>query len=180
MSYVKLFLLGSLLVICGCKDITDDLNPSGTDRRSTVMAGSIGSQVGQQAPEFTALDTVEVSHTLTDELTMADGIVLYFTMWCPICDSHMEHIRSNLIPDFPDIQFLIVDYVTGSVKASRATQISNGYSSMTVLADIDHSLLDAFKGNMGVTVIIDSEGIIKLNEDYKNGQKVRATLEALD
>jgi len=168
-----------LLGLGGCQDVTDDLSPSGSDQRPAVTAGSTGSQTNQQAPSFIAVDSLGATRTLAAELAMADGVVLYFTMWCPVCDSHMNHIRSSLVADFPNVTFLIVDYVTGSVVASRAAQLNNGYASFTVLADVDHALFNAFNGSMGTTVVIDSSGMITLNEDYKDGVKVRATLEAL-
>ena len=183
MFYVKPFLLISLLFvllgIVGCQDISDDLAPSNSDERPVVTVGSSGSQPQQLAPDFTAVDTLSASHTLSTELSTADGVMLYFTMWCPICDSHMGHIRSNLVANFPNVTFLIVDYVTGSVSASRAAQLANGYASFTVLADTDLNLFDTFGGSMGATVIIDSSGEVKLNEDYKDGAKVRSILEAL-
>ena len=179
MSYVKFYLLACLLIFAGCQQITDDLNPSNDDERPEVTAGSIGSEVGQQAAGFAATDTLNNTHTLADELLAADAVLLYFTMWCPTCDSHMGHIRTNLVADFPNVTFLIVDYVTGSVAASRASQLANGYASFTVLADNDLTLFNTFKGSMGATVIIDSSGTILLNEDYKNGAKVRTVLEAL-
>ena len=157
----------------------DDLTPSGSDDRSVVEAGSTGSQPNQLAPPFIAVDTKNNSHSLTDELALADGVVLYFTMWCPICDSHMGHIRSHLTPNFPNVKFFVVDYVTGSVSASRAAQLTNGYVSFTVLADSDQALFQAFNGSMGTTVVINSRGIVTLNEDYKDGRKVRTALEAL-
>ncbi|MFC1748381.1 peroxiredoxin family protein [Pseudomonadota bacterium] len=179
MSYVKYCLLGFLLILSGCQEITDDLKASSDDQRPEVTAGSVGPSVGQQAPDFTVTDSQSISHTLSSELALADGVMLYFTMWCPTCDSHMGHIRSNLVSDFPNVTFLIVDYVTGSVAASRASQLANGYASFTVLADTDLALFDTFGGSMGATVIIDSSGTVVLNEDYKNGSKVRSVLETL-
>ncbi len=183
MCCVKYWLSVCLLLIVfnitGCQDITDDLIPSNNDERPVVEAGSTGSQPNQLAAAFTAVDTQNNSHTLADELALVDGVVLYFTMWCPICDSHMGHIRSNLIADFPNVRFLVIDYVTGSVSASRAAQLANGYASFTVLADSDQALFNTFGGSMGVTVVIDSSGVVQLNEYYKDGRKVRAVLEAL-
>jgi hypothetical protein len=91
----------------------------------------------------------------------------------------MAHIRSQLIPEFPNVRFLVIDYVTGSVAASRAAQLANGYASFTVLADSDQALHDTFKGSMGITVVIDGAGIVKMNEYYKDGRKLRETLAAL-
>ncbi len=183
MYYVKLWssiwLLVVLFNMAGCQNITDDLTPSSSDKRPVVVTGSTGSQPGQLSPEFIAVDTRNNNVILADELALADGVVLYFTMWCPTCDSHMGNIRSQLIPDFPNVRFLVVDYVTGSIQASRATQLANGYAGFTVLTDSDLALFNTFKGGMGVTVVIDSSGTVKLNEDYKDGEKVRAALETL-
>ena len=180
MYYHKYWLfLIIIFSLSGCQDFTDDLKPSSNDKRPAVQNGSTGSQPTQFAPAFSAIDTLGNNHTLNDELLLADAVVLYFTMWCPICDSHMAHIRSHLIPDFPNVKFLVIDYVTGSVSISRSAQLANGYASFTVLTDSDLTLFDTFKGGMGVTVVIDSTGTVKLNEDYKDGRKVRATLEAL-
>ena len=183
MSYARKWLLAAgltaMLGLSGCQELSDDLSPDGGDQRPVVAAGSAGSQVSQLAPSFTAVDSLGATHTLAAELATADGVLLYFTMWCPTCDSHMGHIRSSLMADFPNVTFLMVDYVTGSVVASRAAQLANGYAAFTVLADADHSLYNGFDGGMGVTVVIDSSGIVQFNEDYKDGVKVRTTLEAL-
>ncbi len=167
------------VLLMGCQEIVDDLAPSNNDKRPTVSLGSTGSEPGQLAPEFTVVDTRNNSYTLSDELLQADGVVLYFTMWCPICDSHMSHIRSHLLSDFPNVSFLTIDYVSGSVSASRAAQLANGYANFVVLVDSNQALLDVFKGGMGIIVVIDRDGTVQLNEDYKDGRKVRETLETL-
>ena len=172
-------LLLLMLMLMGCQEMTDDLSPSGADKRQDVVAGSIGTQVDQQSPDFAVQDTLGVSRALSTELASADGIVLYFTMWCPICDSHASHMRSAIIPDFPQVRFFLVDYVTGSITASRSAQLSNGYGSSTVLVDVDQSLFDLYRASMGTTVVIDSTGIVHMNEDYKDGVKLHAVLEAL-
>ncbi len=179
MSIVKLLALGTLLLLTGCGDTFDDLAPSGKDRRPTVEKNVPGSYVGQNAADFTLPDTLGENVNLATELADAKGVVLYFNMWCPICDSHMSHMRSYVVPDFPDVKFLIVDYVSGSVERSRSAQLSNGYAGFTVLVDTDGSVLNQFDATMGTTVVIDSAGIIRMNEDYKDGSKLYDTLEAL-
>jgi len=183
MSFVRVIVASALLLlmlmIMGCQEITDDLSPSGADKRPDVQAGSIGTQVGQQSPDFAVQDTLGLSHALTTELAAADGVVLYFTMWCPICDSHASHMRSAIMPDFPQVTFFLVDYVTGSIAASRSAQLSNGYAGMTVLVDADLSLYNLYQASMGTTVVIDSTGIVQMNEDYKDGAKLRSVLESL-
>ena len=179
MSFVRLMFFIFVLFAAGCGDITDDLTPSGEDKRPTVVAGITGHEVGQLSPDFTASDTLGNPVTLLSKLATADAVVLYFTMWCPICDSHMSHIRSNVVPNFPSVAFLMVDYVTGSVSAARSAQISSGYTDFTVLADGDQSILDLYKATMGTTVVIDSTGIVRMNEDYKDGTRLREVLEGL-
>lgn len=178
-TVVRAIAVGALLLVAGCQEITDDLSPSGTDRRPDVVAGSMGTQVGQQSPDFAVQDTLGNSYALSTELATADAVVLYFTMWCPICDSHASHMRSAIIPDFPRVKFFLVDYVTGSITASRSAQLSNGYASSMVWVDVDQSLFGLYQASMGTTVVIDSAGIVKMNEDYKDGVKLRAVLDAL-
>jgi peroxiredoxin len=179
MSFVKGIALIAVLLTAGCGDITDDLVPSGDDKRPTVVAGSPGPDVGQVAPDFTLSDTLGNPVTLSSEFATMDGMVLYFNMWCPICDSHMSHIRTDVAPDFPSVDFLMVDYVTGSVSAARSAQLSNGYTDFTVLVDVGQSVLDQYHATMGTTVVIDSTGVVRMNEDYKDGVKLRNVLEAL-
>jgi len=157
----------------------DDLRPSGDDERPVVVSGSSGTQVGQLSPDFTVDDTLYTAHALYTELAASDAVVLYFNMWCPICDSHASHMRSTIVPDFPGVSFFLVDYVTGSVAASRAAQLSNGYASSSVLVDADQALFTLYQASMGTTVVIDSTGIVRMNEDYKDGVKLRETLQAL-
>ncbi len=180
MSIAKLLAFAAgLLLLTGCGDTFDDLNPSGKDRRPQVETGIEGPYVGQNAADFTLPDTLGNSVNLATELSDAKGVVLYFNMWCPICDSHMSHMRAAIMPAFPDVKFLVVDYVSGSVERSRAAQLANGYAGMTVLVDIHEQVLNQFDATMGTTVVIDSSGIIRMNEDYKDGSKLYQTLEAL-
>lgn len=178
-SFLKITLLALAVLLSACQEIGEDLAPSSEDRRPTVTAGSPGTQVGQQSPDFSVPDTLAVDHTLSTELMSSQGVVLYFTMWCPICDSHASHMRTAIMPDFPTVNFYLVDYVTGSVTASRSAQLSNGYGSSTVLVDADQSLFNLYQASMGTTVVIDGSGIVRMNEDYKDGVKLRAVLEAL-
>jgi len=174
-----LFALTLLLLLAGCQGVTDDLSPSGSDKRPAVQAGSVGTRVGQLSPDFTADDTLYTPHALYTELTTADAVVLYFTMWCPICDSHSSHLRKYVVPDFPKVTFFLVDFVNGSVAAARDAQQRNGYDDFTVIADVNDSLETLYDASMGTTVVIDAGGIVRMNEDYKDGTKLRETLEAL-
>lgn len=176
MCYVRfraffLSILCLLLIACN-----EDLSPSSSDKRESIQVGSSGNQVGQIAEDFSALDTQGNLLSLSDELANNDAVLLYFTMWCPVCDSHMSIIRETLKPNFPNINFINIDYVSGSADQASANQIANGYRSETVLADPSHALTDQFGGDMSVTIVINSENEILMNEGFKYSK----VLEALD
>ena len=180
MFSARLIILVALLGLAGCEGITDDLVPSSDDNRPAVEEGSDGTQVGQLSPDFSAFDTLGNTRGLYDELSTSTGVVLYFTMWCPICDTHASHMRAQVMPNFPTVQFFLVDFVSGSIAASRTAQLANGYGDIETLADIDQKLYGLYNASMGTTVVIDSAGnIVRMNEDYKDGVKLIETLEAL-
>jgi len=172
-------LLSILLTLSGCGGVTDDLKPSGDDNRPAVEVGTMGTQVGQQSPDFSMLDTLGNSRGLYDELTKATGVVLYFNMWCPICDAHASHMRKEIIQNFPAVSFFLVDYVTGSITNSLAAQKAYGFTDIDTLVDIDQAVLGLYQATMGTTVVIDKDGIVRMNEDYKDGVKLTETLQAL-
>jgi len=182
----KLAVVLLLLAISGCGSWTDDLAPSGKDKRpadeltsaSTSTTETIGSAVGQKAPDFTLSDSLGNSVTLSTIAPSAGGVVLYFTMWCPTCDTHMSYIRDYVMPSYPKVVFYAVDYVSGSVADARSAEVSNGYvgSGFTVLADTAQTVLTAYDGTMGTTVVIDKNGIVKMNEDLKNGTTLQTVL----
>jgi peroxiredoxin len=169
-----------LLLLAGC-DITDDLAPSGGDGRPAVQPGTTGPAVGQIAPDFTLPDSLGGVVNLSASVSSAGGVVLYFTMWCPVCDSHMSHMRSAVIPGFPDVRFFAVDYVSGSVANARSSEVANGYagSGFTVLADIGNPVLHAYAATMGTTVVVDNAGVIRMNENFRNGAQLLAVLQGL-
>lgn len=168
-------MLVSVLLFTAC----DDLNPSSEDLRPDVVPGSDGVQVEQKAIDFTLSDTLFTDVTLSTEYPLADGVVLYFTMWCPICDSHMNYMRHYVVPNYPNVSFYFVDYVSGSVSASRQAQQSNGYIDFDVLVDTNNAIQDLYNATMGTTIVIDSTGIVKMNEDFKDGSKLASVLSAL-
>lgn len=176
-SWLVLFFSLSL----GCGGMGDDLAPSGDDRRPTVEAGTTGPAVGQLAPDFTLQDSLGNPAPLADERIAGRTVVLYFTMWCPICDGHMSHLRRHVVPAFPEVTFWVVDYVSGSVAGARGEEVANGYAGagFTVLADTDTHVLEAYDATMGTTVVIDAEGVIQMNEDYKDGSRLQDALERL-
>lgn len=167
------------LLLAACGGIGDDLLPSGEDKRASVDGGTSGTRVGQQAPDFSLYDTLGNSRGLYTELATADAVVLYFNMWCPICDAHASHMRADIMPAYPGVHFFLVDYVTGSISDSRAAQEANGFADMEVLVDIGQALFTTYRASMGTTVLIDASGIVRMNEDYKDGARLLSTLEQL-
>jgi len=108
MLFLRATLLFSIFLLSACSDVLDDLNPSGTDERGDYDASTIGYHPGETAPDFAVFDTLNNTFVMSAELVGSDAIVLYFTMWCPICDSHMTHMRTNIIPDYPDVKFTLL------------------------------------------------------------------------
>ena len=183
MSSVKSILMSGLfflsLNLSGCGGVTDDLAPSGTDKRPDVEAGSIGTQVSQQSPDWSLYDTLGNSHGLYDELASSTGVVLYFTMWCPVCEYHMQDMRIEVIPDFSTVKFFLVDYVSGTITNSRHAQEDSNFTDIETLVDTNQAVFNLYQASMGTTVVIDKDGIVRMNEDYKDGVKLTETLQVL-
>ena len=175
MSYVKivqkLLLLFTLSFVLSACDLKDDLFPSSTDKSNPLGI----------AADFTIKDMYGNDFVLSDHLVggtnEADVIVLYFTMWCPICLSHTDYIYTNIIPQFETrgtVVYGLVDYVNGSVEETYAFAQANGYLTpkFDVLADVNNTLENQFNGIMSTTVIIDNDGTILMNEIYKSSKLV--------
>ncbi len=177
-TFRTILIMGGFLACAGCGD---NLFPSGDDKRPAVQAGSSGGAVSQKAPDFAVTDTNGATVTLASSLAGRKGAVFYFTMWCPICDSHMSSMRSSITPLFPDVNFYLVDYVSGSVSGAAGAASANGYAGgvYTTLADVNNVLENNFQGTMGTTVVVDNTGTILMNEDYRDGTRLQATLSAL-
>lgn len=173
--------VAALLLVASCSGIADDLAPSGADRRAQTSADTVGPSVGQRAPEFAVMNTEGNVVTLASALGTGRAVVLYFTMWCPVCDSHMSHMLSTVIPQHGDVKFYAVDYVSDSPEAARGEAVANGYSATAfgVLADVEHALLNNFGATMGTTVVIDRAGVVRMNEDYKDGSRLQTLLESI-
>ncbi len=170
-----------LFALVACGNMMDDLNPSGNDKRPIVQPGTTGPAVGQNAPDFTLSDTLGNSVTLSSVFPTVQGVVIYFTMWCPTCDTDMSHMQGTVIPGFPNVRFYAVDYVSGTVADARNAEISNGYdgSGFTVLADTQQTVLGLYQATMGTTVVIDSTGVVRMNELYKDGSRLQTVLSGL-
>lgn len=179
MYFAKLILVAVLLsMVAACGD---NLIPSGKDKRPAVIADSTGGAVGQKAADFSVSDINGATVNLSSSLAGRKGAVFYFTMWCPICDSHMSNMRSSVVPLFPDIGFYLVDYLSGTVTDAANAASASGYSGGTLLtlADTAHTLQGNFQATMGTSVVVDSVGTVRLNEDYRDGTRLKAELSKL-
>ncbi len=168
MCLIKRNLLLLLFCLSGC---SSDLLPSDKDIRT--------SQVDEQKVSFrlqTTQGELLESQTL---LESADALVLYFTMWCPVCDSHMSQLSRQFIPVYGNMRFVVVDYVSGSVSQSLEAQRASGFLGMTIGVDLDNEVTRTFRGTMATVVVINKEGRLLLNEDYKDGARLKQVLDGL-
>lgn len=171
--------LGCAAGLAGCGGMLDDLFPSGEDKRPEVVAGSEGPAVGQVAPDFTLSDTLGNPVSLYATLQAAPGAVIYFNMWCDICLGHMAEMAQTVVPTYPDVPVLAVDYVMGSVAASRATQLAYGWDTpdFRFLVDPDGRWMEFYTAPMAV-VVVGADHVIRLNGEY-DWARVDAALAAL-
>lgn len=182
MSSAKFYcLLLLLLLLSACGEIVDDLAPSGKDQRPVVVAGTTGWGVGQNVPPFALAEINGANVDLTAALAGKKGAVLYFTMWCSTCDAHMMDTVGYVMPNFSEVRFFAIDYLAASAALAKEAASNAGYlnSGFVILADVDRQLERDAAPTMGMTIVIDSSGVIRMNEDYKDGSRLRAVLAAL-
>ena len=163
-----LMLLASFCLLWGCQE---DLMPeSDADNR-------------QREPfvvdDFTVNLNTEQDYSLSERLNNYDGIVLYFTMWCPVCDNHMQLLRSDFVAQYPNVDFVLVDYVSASAANSRTTQLNNGYRDFNVISDRDDYLENVLDGAMARVVLIDKNFTVVFSELFKNHLDLAAAIEGL-
>jgi len=165
-------LLVFLLALMGCQE---DLMPSGEDKRS-VVAGSIGHLPTQKIADFTLPSTKGGDLSLSQLVNLdgsnaspVDAVVIYFTMWCSTCYDHTYSIAGEIEPAFngsKNIRYLLVDYVSGDINWAAQQLTAPAYSFFDILVDGNNSVQNQLHGSMGTTVIIDSQGIIHMNQNY--------------
>lgn len=176
-----------VLLLAGCNN---NLLPSDEDKRMGVVAGSLGKQPTQKVANATVKDISGNDVSLYDFIaaeggaTPADAIVIYFTMWCSTCLTHMSDLYNDIRPTFSskgNVKYIIVDFVSGSVSSAKSSARAYGFDSteFVVLADTERTIRDQLGGNMGITLVIDSTGIIKLNQEYRSGEEIDASLSIL-
>ncbi|MDH4200736.1 MAG: redoxin family protein [Spirochaetia bacterium] len=158
-----------------------NLFPDGTDKRNINSENPTysGLQVGNSVPDLTFFNTDGTTETLSNILRLRKGVVIYFTMWCPLCETHMDYIRFNIKPGYPDIEFYLMDYVSATITGAQDNQTATGYTDFQAALDKNFTLTDLFYGTMGTTIVIDKKSVIKMNEDFKNGQRLSNVLAAI-
>ena len=142
----SLMLLASFCLLWGCQE---DLMPeSDADNR-------------QREPfvvdDFTVNLNTEQDYSLSERLNNYDGIVLYFTMWCPVCDNHMQLLRSDFVAQY----------------------LNNGYRDFNVISDRDDYLENVLDGAMARVVLIDKNFTVVFSELFKNHLDLAAAIEGL-
>lgn len=139
----------------------EDLAPESKDIRSSEDFEIIISD------NFNVLSTEEVAIDLEEELANHDAVVLYFTMWCTTCGGHMDEINYKM-DSYPNVRFLIVDFVSSTMSQSQNYQRDNGYTHMTTLVDTNDLLQNMYDGKMASSIIINNQKEIQFNEVYKS------------
>ena len=177
MYFLNIILILALL-LGGCKGTLDDLQPSGNDQRAEEVQTT-----NNQTPvyDFSILDQNGQSRNLAQELGAGRPLVLYFTMWCPICNAHTDHLLTQTIPKYSGPKYFLVDYISGSASAALRSRQENGYESAAfeLLVDQNNQAINAFSATMGTTVVLSANGELLFNEDLKDGVKLEAVLAKL-
>jgi peroxiredoxin len=171
-SKILLITVISCIFITGCQE---DLFPS-NDQLTMESLAEVGSTLEFDLNfEFSTGET----ENLNQQLENHDLVVLYFTMWCPVCDSHMSHIRQNFVNQYQNVKFILVDYVSGSISSSRGAQLASGYEDLIVVSDYSGELKARLNGTMATTLVIDQNLVIHMNEDFKTGSRLKSVLDTL-
>jgi peroxiredoxin len=167
-SAKKFFAVLPIALLTACGVAGDNLLPSGSDMHQTAVAGTIGSGTNQNTPALTLPDLNGGTFSLAAETAAGKTVVIYFTMWCPICDEHQQDIQSAVMPNKPSVEYVLIDYVSGSVAASSAARDGAGWSVSPFRTLVDNgSALSAFHATMATTVVVDKNGVVRMNELYK-------------
>lgn len=177
-NYLKLRNFSLLLLIALWGVQCSNLLPDGADLRSQ-NPGNILS-VGQAAPEFSLPVTDGSTLTLASGLSGKNGLVIYFTMWCPVCTSHTDEVVQAIMPAYPNARYVMVDYVSSGIGEAATLKTYGGYDSTGIVVALDRSqsFMNSYGATMAYVVIIDSTGKIRMNEVYKR-QKMEQILGSL-
>ena len=174
------------LTACG---MGDDLMPSDSDLRArsagTYLPGEALDAVTRQALiEDSEGGNTTLEAILADPSDPPQAVVVYFTMWCPICLAHTDHLYTQVLPRYASrpVRFLVVDYVSGSWQDMRAAAAANGYpgaAGLEIVRDAQGILFERLHGAMGNVVVVDSGGVIRMNAYYHDGRGLEMVLDGL-
>ena len=181
MSYVNRLRLQNfsfLVILTSSLMQCSNLLPDDDDLRSKNASGIL--TVGQTAPEFALPTSDGGTLTLASSLAGKNGVVIYFTMWCPVCTSHTDEVVQAIMPSFPNARYVFVDYVSSSIGEAAMLKSYGGYDPAGIVVALDktQSFMNSYGATMAYVVIIDSTGKIRMNEVYKR-QKMEQILGAL-
>ncbi|EAT12825.1 thioredoxin family protein [Bermanella marisrubri] len=163
-----LFLIASTACM---EDLTPSNDPIQGEQNRQGLQGTV-------LEDIALIDNNLNKWQLSQALSEADAVAFYFTMWCPVCDSHMQHIKNHLAEDYPNVTFVFVDYVSSSQAMSRETQIASGYQSSQVLADIDSELQNNLSASMSSFAIIDKNFVVRYNQVFQSDTGIRDVLDS--
>ena len=180
MFIIRIILVFSfLLPSFYCSNILDDLAPDGRDLRDGSSANYPG-KLGAIVPATSFKYCDSTNGQLSDFIPAKSGVVFYFTMWCSVCYAHTSHIVNTLKPAYPNVEFIVVDFVSGTVGSCSSSVSANGLTGkLPVVADTDLSLFDYFGGTMSKTVLVNAGGMVIFNEDFKDASRLTDALNAL-
>ena len=158
----------------------NDLMPSGEDK-SVATTTSTTTTTASKEIGITVQNGTNEDLNLDTERAKYKAIVLYFTMWCPICNGHTDKMISTVMPQTSNVGFYLVDYVSGSTSSSQISLVSSGYeyAGITLLVDLAREIELKYDGTMGTTIVIDASGNILMNEDFKDGVLLSSILAGL-
>lgn len=181
MSYAKNFSLRWIFLSAvwaagavGCSNLL----PDDTDLRKNNSSAIL--TVGQNAADFSLPLSDGGTLTLASAVSGKNGVVIYFTMWCPVCTSHTDELVQSIMPVYPNSRYVLVDYVSSSTLEAATLKTYGGYdpSGIGVALDRSQTFMNSYGATMAYVVIIDSTGKIRMNEVYKR-QKMEQILGGL-
>ena len=92
---------------------------------------------------------------------------------------HMNNIRNSEMPRFPNVRFYAVDYVYGRIANARARPAATIGIRISDSGRHPKDGRDSYQATMGITIVIDRAGVVRMNEDYKDGVRLQTVLAGL-
>lgn len=163
-------LFSGFLFLAGCQEDLVTESPE---------AKSLSGQQGEMVSDFSATLNTGNTLNLSQRLNDHDAVVLYFTMWCVVCDSHTSQLKNAIEPAHGNVDIILVDYISASLSYSRESQQNQGFMSFDVITDLDGNLEQSFSATMGTIVVIDKNFVVRMNQYFSDNQSVFTALDQL-